>query len=114
MCGGIEWAHRLVNYDTLTKKAGRDCHAYTDEAEHTVWYYEEEPDDVLGLLYCHELFHRAGLIPAKHHETVKIFGADYNDCEESGATYYGQVYWETMRPYLKLPKPPRKKKRESR
>lgn len=114
-CGGVQWEHRLVPYDVLVRKAGGDCHAYTDEAEHTVYYYEEEPDDSLGLLYCHELFHRIGLIPAKRHETVKIFGTEdpvvFEDREESAATFYGGVYWETMRPYVRLPKPPRKKKR---
>jgi hypothetical protein len=112
---GIEWQHRLVSYATLCRLADGECYAVSVEADRAVYYHEDESDDSLKLAYCHETHHRPSMVPGERHHLEKIYGTtddeEYEDREESAATYYGRIYAETMGQWIKLPKPPRKKKR---
>lgn len=106
---GIEWSHRLVSYETLKRLAGKDCYAFTTDIERVTYYHDAETDDSLGLLYCHELIHRINLTPGVQHILEKFLHQnDLDDHEESAADFYGRALWETLRPYLRLPRPPRR------
>jgi len=112
---GVEWSHRLVSYTTLCKlNDGEECYAVSIEADRTCYYFEDEPRDSLRLLFLHEVHHLPSMSPGETHSLQRIYGTNDHetlaDREEAGAVYYARVLAEAAGPFLRLPKPPRKRR----
>lgn len=112
----MEWEHRLVPDATLKRKnSGDEGWAVTVQEDRTVYYWEDADDEMLKLLFLHETHHKGVMIPGESNRLHKMYGtADgdlFSDREEDAAAFYARIYNEAMGPYLRLPKPPRKKKK---
>lgn len=113
---GKTWQHRLVTDTVLTEKNdGGECWAVTVQDDAAVYYWEDASYEDLCLLFLHETHHKGAMIPGDAHRLHEIYGTNEPDLftnrEEGAAGYYARIYREALGPYLRLPKPPRRKKK---